>query len=764
MFQREKDASLPMVPVKMIVQEHSQETQVVVRQNNLRKEQGVKSNIEAEQLAQTEDGRKLKNEEKHFFVCETAPDMAKRHQPIVMVSNSRTGSNLFFSFIGRLAEKDEKQVDGIMLYEVYADELDIQVQSLSQIIDHIQRGCGWNTNAEMYVDRKFASPKKLFTAAFADFNDMSSQQTVLRELQQVFAERYSKPAGFMQFIHRIPSLLPKPFFALKVFPYHIFDQMNMTVAEYAAIFADMNPEYVVLWRRNILEIFVSLKIAKQKSGGWTLQGTTKDDAIAIQRPELEWYIQNIVGFYKQARDYFDGKSIPYHEYEYNRDMVDEKGHPNIARKIQSELLHLPSDEQVIRDVFAYPHLAKQATVPISEQIQNWNEVNSWGYSAVAEEWPNLFPKKILTITANNKASAVDDELRSEKRIVVQESQPRNKQEQYFVCETAPATAKRHQPIVLISHARTGSNLFFSFIGRLAERHVDQVDGILLYEVYAEQLNIQVDGLSQIIDHIQRGCGWNTNAEMYVDRTFASPKELFTAAFAEFNMSSQQTVLKELQKAFTERYSKPAGFMNFIHRIPSLLPKPFFALKVFPYYIFHQMKTTVAEYASIFADMSPEYVVLWRRNVLEIFVSANIAQRTNGWTLQGTSQEHAITIQRPELDWYIQNFVSYFTQARDYFDSKSIPYHVFEYNRDLVDEKGHPNIARKIQSVLLHLPSDEQVIQDVFAYPHLAKQATVPVFAQIQNWDEVKSWGYSAVAEEWPDLFAESTNTTAVSRL
>jgi hypothetical protein len=395
MFQMDKDASLPVVPVSTSVREHSQQAQTVVQRNNQRKEQGKMLNREAKQLAQNEAGRKLKNKEKQYFVCETVPEMARRHQPIIMISNSRTGSNLFFSFIGRLAEKHANQADSLMLYEVYADELDIQVQSLSQIIDRIQRGCGWNPNTGLYVDRKFASPDELFTAACAELNDKPSQQDVLQELQQVFHQRYNKPEGFMNFIHRIPSLLPKPFFALKVFPYHIFDQMNTTVADYASIFADMNPEYVVLWRRNILEIFVSLKIAKQKSG-WTLQGTTHNDAIAIQRPELDWYIQNLVDFFTQARDYFDSKSIPYHEYEYNRDMLDAKGHPHIARKIQTEILHLPRDEKVIQDVFAYPHLAKQATVPVSEQIQNWDEVKSWGYNAVAEEWPDLFTQRHTT--------------------------------------------------------------------------------------------------------------------------------------------------------------------------------------------------------------------------------------------------------------------------------------------------------------------------------------------------------------------------------
>lgn len=334
------------------------------------------------------------SKEDHHLVCDTAPDDAKPLQPILMIANARTGSNLFFSFLENLAAKQD-DVDLLPLYEVFGTDQILIASVVSRIIDQIWRGCQWDKTEEVwYTNRtQFASPEQVFTAALGEMTTTVSQkQQVLLEFQQVFDQRFNHPAPFLQFLHRIPSSTQYPIFALKVFPYHVMDLLNLNIADFISLFSQTmeNAQYVILWRRNLLEIFVSFHIADRRNA-WVNVGSTHEDAILVTQSELEWFVQRTTDFYHQARDCLESQSIPYEVFEYDHDLSNATQQQDTVQRIQTTLLHQELwNEELARTIVGKPGTAKQATVPLSQQIVNWNDVQQWGYSESSEDWPDLF--------------------------------------------------------------------------------------------------------------------------------------------------------------------------------------------------------------------------------------------------------------------------------------------------------------------------------------------------------------------------------------
>jgi LPS sulfotransferase NodH len=697
------------------------------------------------------------------FICDTSLEGAKHHQPILIVANARTGSNLFFAFIKNLASKQEGSVNVLNLYEFFGDDVALVSRVLCRIIDQIQRGCGWNQQ-ELYADRKFSSPEEVLATALSEFDKVPSHLQVIEELQKVISQRLENPAGVLEFIHRIPSHLPQAYFVLKVFPDQVNRLMNTTIEQFIALFSDMKTKYVILWRRNMLEIFVSFQIAKQMKK-WTNVGTTEDDAIEVDRSELEGFIQKTALFYVRARNYFVSKSMVYEEFEYDRDLSDSTHHFDVVQRIQTSLLSQPYNENLLRSVLDPPGLAKQAVVPLSKQIVNWNDVESWGYSELSEEWPDILATSTSSHDeSESRAPNVASKRQSQHELVlvkksaentVKKIRPIGKEDDKstFICDPTRSDAKRHQPILMVANARTGSNLFLAFIKNLATKQESAVDVLNMYEFFGDDMSLIARVLCRIIDQIQRGCAWDTD-HLLSERTFASPDEVFEIALSESGKSSaHRQVIEELQGLISQRLENPAAVLDFIHRIPSHLPQAYFVLKVFPDQITRLMKTTIQRFMSLFSDMETEYVVLWRRNMLEIFVSFQIAKARKRWTNVGTTEEDAIEIDRSELEEFIDKTTRYYKQARNYFALHSIPYEEFEYDRDLSDEQNHFDVVQRIQTNLLHQPYNKKLLRSVLNPPGLAKQAAVPLSMQIVNWDDVESWGYSEFSEEWPDMFA-----------
>ncbi|GAX11944.1 hypothetical protein FisN_8Lh032 [Fistulifera solaris] len=320
----------------------------------------------------------------YTFLCDTAPPHAQPFEPIIMIANARTGSNLFFSFLGRLALF---HMDLLPLYEIFGNDSRLLAQLLNHILQQIATGCQWEQDVS--YNQTWTEPEQVFAAVTTSSSIDSSQQRILEELQHVFTHRLEDPAPFLEFLHRIPSTMPRAYYALKVFPFHVLDLMKMSVTDFLALFESMpKTQYILLWRRNMLEIFVSFQIALTRKG-WVNVASTQDNAVQVDRNELEWFVQRLADFYHQAGNYLSTKSC--HIFEYDQDLSNTTQQLNTVQRIQTEILQLPSNEEQVQMVVEKAGTTKQAIVPLSQQIVNWEEVQQWGYSESSLDWPNLFP-------------------------------------------------------------------------------------------------------------------------------------------------------------------------------------------------------------------------------------------------------------------------------------------------------------------------------------------------------------------------------------
>jgi hypothetical protein len=55
-----------------------------------------------------------------------------------------------------------------------------------------------------------------------------------------------------------------------------------------------------------------------------------------------------------------------------------------------KLLSAPTSVSAEQVSKAFGIMKKQALVPLSEQIENWDEVVAWGYGGDVDEWEDLF--------------------------------------------------------------------------------------------------------------------------------------------------------------------------------------------------------------------------------------------------------------------------------------------------------------------------------------------------------------------------------------
>lgn len=140
-------------------------------------------------------------------------------------------------------------------------------------------------------------------------------------------------------------------------------------------------------------------------------------------------------------------------------------------------------------------------------------------------------------------------------------------------------------------------------------------------------------------------------------------------------------------------------------------------------------------------------------MVESFVSYKIALRKNAWFSESSTAKDAVHIDKNELRFFIEEKRRYYESIRDGLASSGIEFEVFEYTRDLSNREAQLNTVRRLQERLAI--AGESLAEQVMAATVLKKQAQVPLNQQVENWDEVTSWGYGGDAADWEDIFAHS---------
>ena len=153
--------------------------------------------------------------------------------------------------------------------------------------------------------------------------------------------------------------------------------------------------------------------------------------------------------------------------------------------------------------------------------------------------------------------------------------------------------------------------------------------------------------------------------------------------------------------------------------------------------------------------SAKFVVLWRRRLIESFVSEQIAHLSENWAHATTSASNAIVVQKDKLEKYIEDKRGYYLGVKKALLDAGVDFEVFEYDRDLRQVPQQVGTMKRLLGLIFG-PLDDVTIhpKEVFEHVHTEKQAVVPLHEQVENWDEVLEWGYGGESEEWEDLFHE----------
>jgi len=323
------------------------------------------------------------------------------------------------------------------------------------------------------------------------------------------------------------------------------------------------------------------------------------------------------------------------------------------------------------------------------------------------------------------------------------------------CPANRSLTKR-SPIVVFSNHRSGSNFLSDLINRAGRFSVDDVDMLQLYELFVADSM----GYVRIASKMTEVC--NADGLTNEDRKeWVTQMKEIVKPFAKIATMSEEVRTewsRRLYQVIEEAQPDPAGLLRFLHNIPSSSPKSFFAFKIFHGQLNSLAGTTQDFVNSVLqlstADIKPTFMVLWRRNFLESYVSLKVAQKYNTWTGKGTDETQTITIDRSGLERYISEESKYYAEVRDTLVAANAQFAVIEYSRDLQSSEGHLRTMVRLAKMMGASDTSEQLESILLNHIKRTKQSKVPVQSQIDNWEEVASWGYTGNLEDFADIFQD----------
>lgn len=339
--------------------------------------------------------------------------------PVVVLSDARTGSNFFFGLLRSFHRLTADSVfDLLPLYEAFNQDKEEENLLTVRVIADVIRGChlsyqsGSSPEAlEAYLlhDAKLHDREEL--SRFLHHDMKATEWDIIQPVLTAVQQRFADPIHFIRTITRIPQHSTRPYFVLKIFP-NQFDDMRKTPSDFISAMNDLvlpvrgtnnsesgvgtwsphQVQFLVAYRRRIIEMFVSFKIAEAR-GQWINAKATSRDAITLSKQSVEYNIRQKTTYFTMIRTALDANGTEYHVFEYARDLMEPGSQMKTVHRLK-EILHVPiADSMITEDNFLSHNLQKQAQAPLSDLVDNWEDVIEWGYAGEVDEWEDLFPNK-----------------------------------------------------------------------------------------------------------------------------------------------------------------------------------------------------------------------------------------------------------------------------------------------------------------------------------------------------------------------------------
>lgn len=318
----------------------------------------------------------------------------------------------------------------------------------------------------------------------------------------------------------------------------------------------------------------------------------------------------------------------------------------------------------------------------------------------------------------------------------------------------PAVLPRHMnPLVVFAQERTGSNLLFDMFDKwniLAEEKVHPYDVEIwpLYELFANYDHEDWRLMGYAFKKLSKTCRLN------------NPKDL-----SHRNATTvPSTVFENMELLYRNRRSDPQSLLKALVRAPSVASNgAFFAFKVFS----SHFKTDtfggdigklirIVRSNTISIDTKPKFIVLWRRRMIESFVSFQLAMATRQWTSnneKAAPSPTTIKIDKSRLIGYVNRQRSYYMSVKRALEAEGdVDYLLLEYERDLLYERDQLSTIKTLEREVLET-NGQSLAEATIAHLSLRKQQTQDLASLVENWEEVVQWGYGGGFEDWEDLFA-----------
>lgn len=148
----------------------------------------------------------------------------------------------------------------------------------------------------------------------------------------------------------------------------------------------------------------------------------------------------------------------------------------------------------------------------------------------------------------------------------------------------------------------------------------------------------------------------------------------------------------------------------------------------------------------------KFAVLWRRRMIEPFVSYGIALAKHSWEGEQKTQADAIYVDRTKLERFINEKRAYYLSVRSSLEELGVDYTVFEYDCDLKDAPSQLKAIQSIKSPLNVSNGAMASNEAILGHSTMEKQSQVPLQDMVLNWEEVCGWGYCGESDAWEDFF------------
>ena len=300
------------------------------------------------------------------------------------------------------------------------------------------------------------------------------------------------------------------------------------------------------------------------------------------------------------------------------------------------------------------------------------------------------------------------------------------------------------PIVVFAEPRTGSNLLFDMFG--TRRDIAQSYQLLnLYELFQFGKREEWRPKSKIFKSVATSCGIPNPIE---DATNTIETETIIK-------SSQSPIAQYVEEKFQLRHAEPGGLLGLLSSIPVKSRRAFYMFKIFNGHIKKSAFETPGAVVDVVRgrDKNAHFLVLWRRRIIESFVSYKIASARDAWTDKAVDvKTDKIRIDKVELEEFIEWTRDYYLGVKQSLLDRNQDFEVIEYDRDLSSLDGQESTVVKIES-MLGLDDEPSRAEETISNLSRKKQSTVDIKELVTNWDDVVRWGYGGEAEEWEDIFA-----------